>query len=130
MSTSWDVYCKNCSEQCGIDNAEGSFGHDLIRDLIEHRHALAAAVPMLEGTGLTLKLNMQVWGIDPSWFVKHHEHRLAPINEYGDVQGDVCHSCKRPEETRELVVDRERLGRFCQMCRDSLIKILKGAIPP
>ncbi len=128
MSCDWDVYCKDCGEKCGIDNANHQ--QDLILDLIRNRHGLAAMAPVLNDLGMRLDLDRCITGIDPSWFAIHHDHRLAPISEYGDIVGDTCASCKQPSETRELVVDRVRLGLFCESCRESLVKILKEAIPP
>lgn len=97
MSCDWNIKCVTCDVVHGFDEANNE--KQLMRDLIEHRHAFAAFHPVTI-SGCEVKLLTTWYGsIDTEWFVQHHDHELRPVNEYGVLDGECgrqvrCQECK------------------------------------
>ncbi len=129
MSCSWDVFCKTCGVKCGITDANHEL--DLMRELVDHRHAVASIAPLINDTRLTLGPwgNNGPFGIDPSWFAKHHEHELVPMSEYGDVPEETCEHwrCGKRGELRQLRVD-QKIWLLCDECRGIVTDLVSDEI--
>lgn len=117
MSNYWDVYCKDCHEKCGIDNANRE--QDLMHELVRHRHAIASIAPLVNDTLLELRQHNGISvRIPVEWFAEHHEHELCPIDEYGTVADEVCENknCGRRTELQHFALGR-RSVLLCAVCR-------------
>ncbi len=127
MSKCWDVYCKDCDVKSGITNA--NHREDLMRELVRHRHAIAAIVPLLNDSDVTLTLGGAGYDFDPSWFAKHHEHNLVPMSEYGDVLDDLCEHrrCGKRGELQQLRVDKKS-WLLCEECHGAATDLLSDSI--
>lgn len=83
MSCYWDVFCVDCSEHCGITDANHAV--ELMRSLIANRHALENLQSL---DRVELKIEWQYIPVD--FFSKHKGHRLTPRDEYGRLD----HQCR------------------------------------
>lgn len=81
MSCDWDVFCVECSERCGISDA--NHADNEIRDLISNAQILSD----LACTGLDVRVEVRGHYVDISFFHKHRGHRLAARSEYGEIDG-------------------------------------------
>lgn len=89
MSCDWDVFCVDCQESLGIDNA--NHRDELMRWLVLQRDVIAAIPGWLS-------VEYDDYRIDTQWFAKHAGHRLSPRDEYGylDTQcrdDSICAHC-------------------------------------
>ena len=107
MSCDWDVRCLDCQEDLGIDNANHAV--ELMRVIITHVKEIAAIDPFLKAAdraGYFIDFSFGSGSyIQTAWFVKHADHRLAPVNEYGQLDGECgawvsCPECKHDEHCR------------------------------
>lgn len=97
MSTSYQVWCKTCSESHDWDLDKGE---DLMRELVRHARSIAALVGLIEDAGgdVCLKSSYGFGCVDVRWFAAHSEHELTVRDEYGRLDGECgehvkCHSC-------------------------------------
>jgi hypothetical protein len=100
MSTDWNVHCLDCNNTLHFDDANHQLG--LMRALCRHAKAIAPLAELVEDpdVGWAVDLRTSYGPIDPRWFKQHATHRLAPISEYGDLDGEcgeriVCAHCDR-----------------------------------
>lgn len=77
MSTDWNVYCLDCASTLEIENGR-------MRTAIELCHH-ASAVADLSRESIELRFIGTY--VNRDWFETHAKHRLAPINEYGELLG-------------------------------------------
>lgn len=84
MSTDYDVRCKTCGVNHGVDNNRDP---DTMRALIVHRDAIAALVPLMRATSIEMSIWHRGSTISPSWFAEHAGHELAVFDEYGGEYG-------------------------------------------
>lgn len=88
MSCDWSVHCLDCQATHRFGDANHQ--EDVMLLLCKHAAAIAGlaglvAEPALQGWGVGISTP---WGsVDPAWFRDHLGHRLAPINEYGQILG-------------------------------------------
>jgi len=87
VSTYWDVRCLDCNEESGLHL---NWGADTCRGLVQFRDALAAlADSVLVATDyIMITVPGEIGRVDPSFYKKHAGHVLAPVSEYGDIDGD------------------------------------------
>jgi hypothetical protein len=101
MSTTWDIRCRTCKDDLGLEE----HGEGGIFDLIAAAKSLAA---LPAGFGLSVESDCGSH-LDLDWFRKHAEHDLIPINEYGRESGqcgdrvrcECCgtyNRCRRPDK--------------------------------
>lgn len=83
MSTYWDVVCLDCGEDAGLHLNHGS---ESLRALIAKREPLAA----LADAEVDIKIIIpgERGYVKLEFFKKHVGHVIAPVNEYGDINGD------------------------------------------
>jgi hypothetical protein len=84
MSTYWDVCCLDCDAESGLHL---NHGEDTCRELVRGRDGLAA----LAGFGicdLELRVPGEIGFVQAQFYADHAGHVLAPVNEYGDIDGD------------------------------------------
>lgn len=91
MSCDWNVHCIDCNETHRFDDANHMVG--LMRFLVAHAGEIAAMAPFFRAARANVDASnieqprVYQGRIDPEWFEKHAGHRLAPISEYGDIDG-------------------------------------------
>jgi hypothetical protein len=109
MSCYWDVRCLDCGEDLGIDNANHAV--ELMRSLVAHAKTLAALDPFVKEVGRTGHFIDFSFGCGSSlhtaWFVKHADHRLVGVNEYGRLDDECgtrisCPTCGKDDHCRRL----------------------------
>lgn len=84
MSTYWDVVCLDCDKDSGLHL---NWGQHTCRDLIRGRDALAA-LANFDVCDLQLSVPGETGHVDAAFYKEHAGHVLAPVSEYGDIDGD------------------------------------------
>lgn len=98
MSTDWDIFCVDCKTQHRFNDA--NHRADMMRAIIKHAPVIAALVPLFNERDIwSLELKTTYGRIDAQWFLEHLGHKLVPISEYGEIDGECgeyfqCDSCK------------------------------------
>jgi hypothetical protein len=127
MSTYWDVYCKDCQTEAGIDNL--NHGKDTVREIISVKHDVAAAARISHLLSDGFKLQGHSY-LPAAWFVEHASHHLVPRSEHGDVLDDRCEACGASEQLRvggyghSIKTD----SILCEQCRGTLQARSKGLL--
>ena len=80
MSCDYNVHCRTCNDTHKYSDA--NHREDLMRTLINHRHAIAAIAPLIHETD-NVEFKTFYGYIDVDWFDKHKEHELVVRDEYG-----------------------------------------------
>lgn len=87
MSCYWSIKCLDCNEEAGLD---GNHAVEFMRAVIQH------AVPLAALRGLDVEITSLYGGLSQAWFATHAEHKLIPVNEYGELDGDCAESFACP----------------------------------
>ena len=90
MSTYWDVRCLDCDVESGLHL---NHGDGTCRDLIKFRDGLASIAAVAEATASSwFEISISVPGecghVEPAFYKTHAGHALAPVSEYGHIDGD------------------------------------------
>lgn len=92
MSADWDVYCLDCEEGAGIENAS-CMAVEMMA-LCRKAAALAELMDLAEDIdGFELKIAPYA-SVPVSWFLVHAKHRLVPRDEYGRCLDDCGESIR------------------------------------
>ncbi len=98
MSTDWDIFCVDCKDQHRFNDANHQVG--MMRALIKHANIIATLVPLMNERDIyDIDLRTSYGRVDPDWFLKHLNHKLVPISEYGTIDSECgeyfqCNDCK------------------------------------
>lgn len=84
MSCYWDVVCLDCDKSSGLHL---NHGDETCRDLVRGRDALAALAGF-DVCNLELRVPGEIGYIDAKFYKDHIGHVLAPVSEYGEIDGD------------------------------------------
>lgn len=96
MSCAWDVKCLTCNVKAGMDV---NHGVDIMRLLITNAKTIAAIDDLSTAAGKIgwfVELGSPGFSIPVQWFREHHAHRLAPVSEYGDLDGECSEKVQCP----------------------------------
>lgn len=91
MSTDYNVYCKTCEEIHYFNDA--NHRDDLMRGLIRHAKTIADMHEMMQDVQ-EIAFQTPYGMIDTAWFVKHREHELVVIDEYGRFLNQCIYNVK------------------------------------
>lgn len=114
MSTYWDIVCLDC-EIDGKNESAGwhwNHGEQELAAILAQKDKIAAAWPMFEvvgGTDLRIGFPESGGSVEAvRFFAMHHQHRLAVMNEYGDVLDECLHRWNCGDCNHGLVCHRPK----------------------
>jgi hypothetical protein len=84
MSTYWKICCLDCNQQHGVEGF--NHGEEILAAVIRDRNVFELLAD--SGTSYDLKSFDGVL-IYPDFFLRHRNHVLVPVSEYGDIFG-IC----------------------------------------
>jgi hypothetical protein len=84
MSTYWDVVCLDCDKKSGLHL---NHGVDACRELVRGRDGLAA-LAAFNICDIELHVPGERGWIEAQFYKDHAGHVIAPVSEYGDIDGD------------------------------------------
>ena len=87
MSRRWDVHCVTCTDTLRIGENTRDYQ---VNAVIASAGPLADLSKTMVGGDIEVK-GCYHWTLDVDWFDKHRGHKLAPIDEYGTIDGNCRH---------------------------------------
>jgi len=103
VSTYWDVCCLDCDKGSGLHL---NHGVETCREVIRGRDGFAA----LAGIDVEIRVSGECGYVDANFYRDHAGHALAPVSEYGDIDGD----CNEYRPTGPNTTD----GSVCRLAAD------------
>lgn len=85
MSTYWKIFCLDCNKEHGVEGL--NHGEEVLASIIRDRNAFEMLADNNE-TSYDLK-SFEGVVIYPDFFLRHQNHMLRPVSEYGDIFG-IC----------------------------------------
>lgn len=120
MSTYWYIHCLDCKDTQSFDDT--NHASDMMKDLAKAGPDLKIAAEALARTdslpNITFSLRIGRYGglekeqLNLSWFIKHGDHHLRAIDEYGRVDDECgkwikCEGCGSSNERCKRLIGHE-----------------------
>lgn len=87
MSCYWHLHCETCKETLDLEGLNRQ--PYVVRDIIKIAPALVAAGKIRPRTlDLAVVARCGTVAVDLNWLVHHEGHKLVPISEYGQIDGE------------------------------------------